>query len=168
MFEVNTKGTWSRLADPNFDDFRDQNHTLQAIAKYSANIASVSGSSQPTRTMVASVSPEFLKVFRVQPFMGRDFTSADARKGAAPVALVGYGYWKQHLGSSSDLSQLHLKIDNAIYSVIGVLSDGFQFPADADLYVPADLDGENPSRTSHNYSAVARLRDGATPEQANA
>ena len=168
VFEVNTKGTWSRLADPNFDDFRDQNHTLQAIAKYSANIASVSGSSQPTRTMVASVSPEFLKVFRVQPFMGRDFTSADARKGAAPVALVGYGYWKQHLGSSSDLSQLHLKIDNAIYSVIGVLSDGFQFPADADLYVPADLDGENPSRTSHNYSAVARLRDGATPEQANA
>ena len=168
LFEVNTKGTWSRLADPNFDDFRDQNHTLRAIAKYSANIASVSGSSQPTRTMVASVSPEFLKVFRVQPFMGRDFTSADARKGAAPVALVGYGYWKQHLGSSSDLSQLHLKIDNAIYSVIGVLSDGFQFPADADLYVPADLDGENPSRTSHNYSAVARLRDGATPEQANA
>ena len=168
VFEVNTKGTWSRLADPNFDDFRDQNHTLRAIAKYSANIASVSGSSQPTRTMVASVSPEFLKVFRVQPFMGRDFTSADARKGAAPVALVGYGYWKQHLGSSSDLSQLHLKIDNAIYSVIGVLSDGFQFPADADLYVPADLDGENPSRTSHNYSAVARLRDGATPEQANA
>ena len=168
VFEVNTRGTWSRLADPNFDDFRDQNHTLQAIAKYSANIASVSGTAQPTRSMVASVSPEFMKVFRVQPFLGRDFITTDARKGAAPVALVGYGYWKQHLGSSSDLSKLHLKIDNAIYSVIGVLPDGFQFPADADLYVPADLDGENPSRTSHNYSAVARLRDGATAEQANA
>jgi len=168
VFEVNTKGTWSRLADPNFDDFRDQNHTLQAIAKYSASIASVSGSSQPTRSMVASVSPEFLKVFRVQPFVGRDFTTTDTRKGAAPVALVGYGYWKQHLGSSSDLSALHLKIDNAIYSVIGVLPDGFQFPADADLFVPADLDGANPSRTSHNYNAVARLRDGVTAEQANA
>jgi predicted permease len=168
VFEVNTKGTWSRLADPNFDDFRDQNHTLQAIAKYSAGIASVSGTGQPTRSMVASVSPAFMKVFRVQPFHGRDFITTDSRKGAAPVALVGYGYWKQHLGSSSDLSRLHLKIDNAIYSIIGVLPDGFQFPADADLYVPADLDGENPSRTSHNYSAVARLRDGATAEQANA
>jgi len=168
VFEVNTKGTWSRLADPNFDDFRDQNHTLQAIAKYSANIASVSGTTQPTRTMVASVSPEFMKVFRVQPFLGRDFITTDARKGAAPVALVGYGYWKQHLGSSTDLSKLHLKIDNAIYSIIGVLPGGFQFPADADLYVPADLDGENPSRTSHNYNAVARLQDGATAEQANA
>src|SRR5690242_10390838 len=34
VFEVNSKGTWSRLADPNFDDFRDQNHSFQAIAKY--------------------------------------------------------------------------------------------------------------------------------------
>jgi len=31
IHEVNSRGTWSRLADPNFDDFRDQNHTLQAI-----------------------------------------------------------------------------------------------------------------------------------------
>ncbi len=33
--------------------------------------------------------------------------------------------------------------------------------------MPAGLDGENPSRTSHNYSAVGRLRDGVTPAQAN-
>src|SRR5436853_2353456 len=51
VFEVNSRRTWSRLADPNFDDFRDQNHSFQAIAKYHANIASVSGASQPTRTM---------------------------------------------------------------------------------------------------------------------
>ena len=168
VFEVNTKGTWSRLADPNFDDFRDQNHTLQAIAKYSANIASVSGGSQPTRSMVTAVSPQFLRVFSVQPFVGRDFAANDAKKGTAPVALVSYGYWKQYLGSSSDLSQLHLKIDDGIFSVIGVLPGDFQFPANTDLLIPADRDGENPSRTSHNYSAVARLRDGATPEQANA
>jgi putative ABC transport system permease protein len=168
VFEVNTKGTWSRLADPNFDDFRDQNHTLQAIAKFSANIASVSGGSQPTRSMVTAVSPQFLRVFSVQPFVGRDFAANDAKKGAAPVALVSFGYWKQYLGSSSDLSQLHLKIDTGIFSVIGVLPGDFQFPANTDLFIPADRDGENPSRSSHNYSAVARLREGATAEEANA
>jgi putative ABC transport system permease protein len=99
VFEVNTMGTWSHLADPNFDDFRDQNHSFQAIAKYSDGIASVSGTSQPTRSMVASVSPDFFKIFRVHPITGRDFSAADARKGAAPVVLVSYGYWKQHLGS---------------------------------------------------------------------
>jgi len=168
VFEINSGGTWSRLADPNFDDFRDQNHSFQAIAKYSDNIASVSGSAQPTRSMVASVTPGFLEVFRVQPVIGRDFTAADAKKGTAPVTLVSNSYWKQHLNSFPDLSQLHLKVDDTLFSVIGVLPEGFQFPQDAALYIPADLDGENPSRTSHNYNAVARLKDGIAVRQANA
>ncbi|MGC2476727.1 MAG: ABC transporter permease, partial [Candidatus Sulfotelmatobacter sp.] len=168
VFEVTPKGEWNRLADPNFDDFRDQNSSFQAIAKYSAGIASVSGAGQPTRSMVANVSAEFLNVFRVQPAIGRGFVPADMKKGAAPVVLVSYGYWRQNLSSRTDLSQLHLKIDNAIYSVIGVLPDTFEFPSETALWIPADTDGENPSRTSHNYSAVARLRDGVTSEQANA
>jgi predicted permease len=167
VFEVNSKGTWSRLADPNFDDFRDQSRSFQAIAKYSDNIASVSGASQPTRTTVASVTPDFLKVFGIQPILGRDFTASDARKGAGPTVLVSHGYWRQHLGSPPDLSKAHLKIDNAVFSVIGVLPAGFRFPTDVDLWLPADLEGENQSRTSHNYNAVGRLRDGVTVEQAN-
>src|SRR5579864_9252305 len=42
VFEVTNKGVWNRLADPNFDDFRDQSRSFQAIAKYSGNITSVS------------------------------------------------------------------------------------------------------------------------------
>jgi predicted permease len=167
IFEVNSKGGWSRVADPNFDDFRDQGRSFQAIAKYSDDIVSVSGVSQPTRTTVARVSPEFLKVFGIQPMLGRDFNAGDARKGAGATVLVSYGYWRQYLGSPRDLSQSHLKIDSAVFSVIGVLPAGFRFPSDVDLWLPADLDGENTSRTSHNYYAVGRLRDGVTVEQAN-
>jgi len=168
IFEVTTKGTLNRLADPNFDDFRDQAHSFQKMAKYSAYISPISGAAQPSRSMVGHVTPDFFPVFRVQPIVGRDFTAADSKKGAAPVALVSYGYWKQYLGSSPDLSQLHLKIDSADFSVIGVLPQGFQFPQDTDLWVAADREGENQSRNSHNYDAVGRLRDGATVEQANA
>src|ERR1700756_2842787 len=167
VFEVNSKGGGSHLADPNFDDFRDQNRSFQAIAKYNDYVVSVSGTSQPTRTMVAHVSPDFLKVFGIQPFIGRDFTTADAKKGAGPTVLASYGYWKQNLGSSQDLSQSHLKIDGAVYSVIGVLPSGFRFPADVDLWLPTDLEGENASRTAHNYLPVGRLRHGINIEQAN-
>ncbi len=165
--EVTSKGRPSRLADPNFDDFRDQSRSFQAIAKYQDNVASIAGASQPTRTTVASVSPAFLRVFGIQPILGRDFVAGDAKKGASPTVLVGFGYWKEHLGSPTDLSQSRLKIDGAVYSVIGVLPAGFGFPEGSDLWLPADLDGENPSRTSHNYAAVGRLRDGVTVEQAN-
>jgi len=168
IFELNPSGARSRLADPNFDDFRDQSRSFEAIAKYSGNIASVSGPLRPTRTSVASVSPDFFNVFRVQPILGRAFASADSRKGAAPTVIVSYGYWKQNLEAATDLSRLHLKIDDADFSVVGVLPQGFQFPADAELWIPADTQGENPSRTSHNFSAVARLRDGVSMKQANA
>src|SRR5882762_99232 len=167
VFEVTSEGRPSRVADPNFDDFRDQSRSFQAIAKYNDNVASVSGASQPTRTTVAGVSPHFLRVFGIQPILGRDLAASDAKKGAGPTVLVSYGYWKQQLGSPRDLSQSHLKIDGAVFSVIGVLPAGFRFPAGVDLWLPAGLDGENPSRTSHNYNAVGRLRDGVSVEQAN-
>ncbi len=72
IFEVNTKGRPMRLADPNFDDFRDQSRSFQAIAKYRSGTASVSGGSQPTRTTMAAVSPDFLEGLR---------DSADPRPG---------------------------------------------------------------------------------------
>jgi len=167
VFEVNSNGGWSHLADPNFDDFRDQNRSFQAIAKYQFDVVSVSGASQPSRTAVAAVSPDFLKVFGIQPILGRDFSAGDAKKGAARAVLVSFGYWKEQFGSSQDLSQLHLKTGGAVYSVVGVLPAGFQFPQDVSLWLPTDLDGESQSRTAHNYYAVGRLRDGVTVEQAN-
>jgi putative ABC transport system permease protein len=166
IFEVNSNGRPSRLADPNFDDFRDQNHSFQSIAKYTSETVSVSGASQPTRTTVAAVTPQFLTVFGIEPIVGRDFTASDAKQGAAPVALVSYAYWRQNLGSAQDLSQSHLRMNNAIYSVIGVLPSGFRFPNDVEVWLAADRDGENPSRTGHNYSAVGRLKDGVSVAQA--
>jgi putative ABC transport system permease protein len=167
VFEVTSKGRPSRVADPNFDDFRDQSRSFQAFAKYAYETASVSGASEPTRTTVAAVSPGFLKVFGIQPILGRDFSASDTKKGAGPTVLVSHEYWMRHLGSARDFSRSSLKIDGAVFSVIGVLPAGFRFPADVDLWLPADLEGENPSRTSHNYNAVGRLRDGVTVEQAN-
>jgi putative ABC transport system permease protein len=164
--EVNSNGRPSRLADPNFDDFRDQSHSFQSIAKYTAEEVSVSGASQPTRTTVAAVSPQFLVVFGVEPIVGRDFTASDDQKGAAPVALVSYSYWTQYLGSPQDLSQSHLNINNAVYSVIGVLPSGFRFPDDVEVWLAADREGENLSRTAHNYSGVGRLKDSVSVEQA--
>ena len=164
--EVNSDGRPARLADPNFDDFRDQSHSFQSIAKYAPQTVPVSGTSQPTRTTVAAVTPEFLTVFGVEPVIGRDFMASDDKKGAVPVALVSYGYWKQYLGSAQDLSQVHLKINDAVYSVIGVLPGEFRFPNDVEVWLAADIEGENLSRSAHNYFAVGRLKDGATVDQA--
>jgi predicted permease len=58
-------------------------------------------------------------------------------------------------------------MENRSVAVVGVMPPGFSFPARSDLWVPAELWGETPSRTAHNWAmAVARLRDGVSLAQA--
>ena len=45
IFEIDPNGGHNRLADPNFDDFRDQSHSFQAIAKYRRSRTSLHSSS---------------------------------------------------------------------------------------------------------------------------
>ena len=77
-------------------------------------------------------------------------------------------YWTQYLGSSSQLSSLALRIENRSYTVIGVMPAGFQFPSRVELWVPTELDPVNRHRTSHNFSALGRMREGVSAAQANA
>jgi predicted permease len=166
--EINHRGTYSRLADPNFDDFQDRNRSLSTMARYASYTASVSGGLEPTRSLVGAVSRDFFKTLGVTPAVGRAFGPDDTHVGAAPVALVSHKYWTLTLGGASDLSSAHLKIEDRIYSVVGVMPAGFAFPANTDVWLPTELDPENTSRTSHNFSAIGRLRDGVTVEDARA
>jgi putative ABC transport system permease protein len=168
VWEVNHRGTYSRLADPNFDDLRDRNHTFKAMAKYGAGVTSVAGTAEPTRATVAWVTRDFFRVMGIQPSLGRGLTADDARVGADPVVIVSHGYWTQSLGSGEPLSAFHLRIEDRVYSVVGVMPAGFEFPAKVDVWRPAELEPENTSRTSHNFFAIGRLRDGVSVAQATA
>jgi putative ABC transport system permease protein len=168
IWEVNHRGTHSRLADPNFDDFRDRNRTFGAMAKYTQWITSIAGAGEPTRTTVAAVSRDFFKVLGVQPALGRGLTAEDARPGVEPVAIASHRYWAGALGSPRPLSAAQLRIEDRVYTLVGVMPAGFQFPANVDVWLPAELDPENTSRTSHNYNAIGRLRDGVAVSQASA
>jgi predicted permease len=168
IWEVNHRGTFSRLADPNFDDFRNQNRTFDSVAKYAGVIVSVAGAGEPTRTGVAFVSRDFFRVLGVPPVIGRAFASEDARPGAAPVLVASARYWTEHLAGTRDLSSLKLRIGGRLYSVVGIMPERFEFPSKTDLWLPAELDPRNESRTSHNFYGIGRLRSGVTVTQAAA
>ena len=138
------------------------------MAKYAGMVASVAGLAEPTRTHVAFVTRDFFKVMGVHPVMGRAFAADDTQPGAAPALLASHRYWKEQLGSARDLSTRKLRIQDRIYSVVGVLPEQFDFPAKTDLWLPCELDPDNPSRTSHNYSGIGRLRIGVSAVQASA
>ncbi len=167
LSEVNSHGGHMSFADPNFEDVRASSQSLNGVAEYAAWLQSVAGASEPTRTMVAMVSHDFFPLLHVQPSIGRGFAPEEQRFGAAPVALISYGYWKQYLGSATDLTRIKLNIENQDVTVIGVLPASFRFPMDSDIWMPRELYARYPSRTAHNWHLLARLREGAQLSQAH-
>jgi ABC-type antimicrobial peptide transport system permease subunit len=160
VWEKDSKGNQMHMADPNFLDLREQNHSLQGLAEFGAGIESVSGSADAKRLMVAAVSKDFFPLLRSAPVIGRGFAPEDQRVGAAPVALVSYSYWKQSLNSVQDLSSIKLRVGDKSASVVGVLRPGFRFPQDSDVWMPRELEVMLPARTAHNSEVLARLQDG--------
>jgi putative ABC transport system permease protein len=166
IWEKGKNGQNSNLADLNFQDLHAQNRSLQGLAEFHSDLASVSGGSEPKRLMVATVSSDFFPLMRVSPIRGRDFAAEDQRVGAGPVVLVSFSYWKQYLNAADDLSNLKLRVENQSASVVGVLPPGFRFPQDSDIWIPRELYPPLPARTAHNWEAIARVRDGVTVTQA--
>ncbi len=166
--EVAADGHLMAFTDPNFRDLRAENHTLAAMASGWGDEVTVSGGSGPARVGGAIFSRDFLRVMGVAPILGRGFSPDELHEGGTPAALVSYGYWRQHLGGSPDLSSFKLKAENYSFSVVGVLPPGFSYPDHTDVWFPAELFGEqSQSRTAHNWSIViGRLRDGVNLVQA--
>ncbi|HMD98343.1 MAG TPA: ABC transporter permease [Terriglobia bacterium] len=170
--EVAADGHLMSFAGPNFHDLRVANHTFAGMAECNGgNVITVSSGSGPARVDVTVVSRDFFKVMGVAPFVGREFSADETREGGTPAAIASYGYWRRHLGGATDLAPLKLKTElwggDQVFSVVGVMPPGFSFPADSDLWVPAEFFGDGPSRTAHNWRApVGRLREGVTLEQA--
>jgi len=153
------------VANPNFSDIQNQNRSFAGIAFYGGGPTTVVGGSEPVLTGVASVSTDFFSVMRVRPVMGRSFTRAETSPGGPTTVLVSYNFWRDHLGSATDLGDHTLKVEGSSFQVIGVMPQGFDFPDASDVWLPSPLD-VGPTRTAHNLRVVARLRDGVTVAQA--
>jgi putative ABC transport system permease protein len=166
VWEKNQKDGQMNLADPNYQDLRAQNRSLQGLAEFDAGLQSVSGGSEAARLMVAAVSSDFFPMLRVRPLVGRGFAPEDQRQGAGAVALVSYNYWRQYLNSTQDLSAVKLRIGNRSAAVVGVLPAGFRFPENVDIWLPRELSSVLPARTAHNWPAIARVKDGVALAQA--
>jgi putative ABC transport system permease protein len=166
--EVNASGRLVNFTDPNFEDIRAQSSALNGVAEFRNWQESVAGGAEPVRVGVAPVSQDFFSIMRVQPVLGRTFALDEQHFGAAPVALVAHSFWKQFLGARNDLTQIKLTIANQSVSVIGVLPSGFDFPGNAQIWIPRELFERLPSRSAHNWQVIARLRDGITPSKAHA
>ena len=92
--------------------------------------------------------------------------------GAAPVVILGGGFWRREFGSSPDVIGKSLTLNGAAYTVVGVIPSSFTFYGhDRDVYTPIGQ-WNDPSfrdrRISVSAHVVGRLKPGVTLAQAKA
>jgi putative ABC transport system permease protein len=149
----------SLFSYPDFEDLQQQNRTFAGLATYTNRRASAATAEQGFRVAWTQVSPGFLSVIGVPPALGRGF-NADEEQTGGPVAIVSYGYWQNRLAGRSDLASQSVRVNDRIYTVIGVMPRGYDFPAGTELWAP--LQPLTHNRTSHGFQVVGRLRDDNT------
>jgi predicted permease len=155
-----------QFSDSNFDDVSAGSHSFQSMAQYSSRTFTISGGSEPLRAPGAVVSSGFFGTLGVQPVIGRTLQPEEDTPGSPPVIVVSYNFWQRYLGGDTDLASKTLTLFDHTHQVIGVMPQGFSFPAGTEFWTSRSLSPKLPSRSAHNWQAIGRLKDGATIEQA--
>lgn len=115
------------VSDPNFLDWRSQSHTFSQMAAVHEVDFNLSGISQPESIGGEAVSPNFLSLLGVRPFLGRDFDASEEKSGTAPVVMLGYSLWQSHFGSDASVVGRTVLFDGRSFTIIGVLPPNFRW-----------------------------------------
>lgn len=116
----------------------------------------------------ARITANFLDVLGLHPALGRNFTAAEDQPGGARVVIVSHDFWRRNLGGREDVLGQTIKLDDAPYTVVGVMPKTFRHPYRAELWLPIALNFAASAQSNHYLYGVARLRPGITLAQADA
>ena len=150
--------------------YRDHNESFTAIGLWDSDDspATVTGGGDPETVATLGVTHEILPILGLAPLLGRTFAADDDERGSAPTAILSHRYWQRRFGGTNAIGQT-LTVQGVAREIIGVLPPAFRFfEYDADVLYPLQPQREGAAFGSFDGSAIARLRDGVTLDEASA
>ena len=157
------------VSPANYLDWKAQSSAFEQMAVYAYTGFSLSTSNDPLPLIGAVVSSDFFSVLRTNAMQGRTFTPDEERPGRDQVAVIGHGLWQRAFGANPNIIGQTLTLNSRSFTVVGIMPAGFEFPREAELWVPLAWDDkERQVRSIHDYLVVARLKQNVSPEQAQA
>jgi predicted permease len=162
----------TELSAPEFVDVQQQSQSFETLAAYTTQGFNLSGFDQPERLRGAVVSASLFATLKAQPAIGRTFLNEEDQFEHDQVVVLSHSLWQRRFGGDASIVNRTITLDGQPVTIVGVMPAGFQFPEkDTELWRPIafspDLLTEN-NRGSHFLNVVARLRENATPAQAQA
>lgn len=160
--------------------WRRETKSLEAVAAYAwtFNFLVLDEGSESLQGM--PITKDYFDVMGLKPLMGRTFTELEGRPGSAPVIIIGYELWQRKFHGDPNIIGKPMRMSRAQTppTIIGVMPAGVRFlPTPMASKEPNyDVNGRvqywvpivpDPARLkSAGWNVIARLRPGATREQA--
>ena len=153
------------IARPALFDWQQQStEVFESLGSFHGAEVTLTGDGVAEKLSAYRVSPEFWDVFKVPPLIGRTFTAAEDKENRALV-VISHGFWQRHFGGDLAVTGKTLLLNHETYEIVGVMPAQFTYPG-ADVLLPAQLASATTGRDTNYLSIVARLRAGATLDQA--
>ncbi len=157
---------------------RDGVPSLQEVGAFYCRPFTVGQASDAEEPDACLVTGNYFRLLGVRPALGRFFTpDEDHAPLGSPVAVLGYGYWQRHFGGAKDVVGKQLRINNQIFTVIGIAPRGFNGIdlGKVDLWVPVSALASSLFRSNWHSSpsswwvqCIGRLARGARRENVEA
>jgi len=165
-----------RFSVPEFDDLRTQTDVFEDVSVIVAGPTNLTGAKQPEHLEMVEVSPNYFSMLGATPELGRLFGHQDFALGFAPVVVISDALWRRSYGADPGVLGRSLRLDNDLYTIVGVLSPGFRHPAPAipavEVWITCGFSGDPfpaPARGLRILpGAIGRLKPGLTLAQAQA
>ena len=113
------------------------------------------------------VSADYFDVLAIHPVIGRNFAQAEDRPQGPRTAILSYALWQTAFAGNPNVVGQTVLLKSRSHTIIGVLPERATTPLNADIYT-ALQPGRTGEGQAANFVAIARLRDGATWQQADA
>src|SRR5262252_3887759 len=138
--------------------------------------ANLTSGGEPEEIPSQIATPNLFNILGVNPIMGRSFTEDDGKPGAARVVALSFGLWQRRFGADPQIIGRKLILNGSEVTVVGVMPANFNWHVRAgsmtrkmaEMWAPWQIDESMKRRGGRFASAVARLKPGVTPEQAQA
>jgi len=140
---------------------------ISAVSSQRTSGVNLQAGSHVQYLQAGRISAHYFDVLGLQPALGRNFSDLEDRAHGPNTAVLSYSLWRDTFGSNPGVLGQAILLKGAPYTVIGVLPAGAITPLDADIYTALQLDPDGEGGGT-NSEAIARLRDGATWQEADA
>lgn len=155
------------VSPANYLDWRDQSHAFEQISAIGFRSLNLTGTGAPETVRGRMVAAGFFSLLGVQPVLGRDFLKEEDQPGRGNVAVISHAFWETHFGASKDVLGRQIKLADKDYTIVGVAPAKFDFPYQAQMWVPlAWTEKERAVRGNHNYLVIARLKGDVSMKKA--